>query len=116
MPSLSELRAELKEMRKQSLGHAPVSRMRKGDISAQIEHLKRMRGETPAAAAVPSAPAAKSRAAVESIKEAKKHEFPVMPAAKAAPKAASKTTSKATSKVSKAELRKMLEELSSDEE
>jgi len=112
MPSLSELRAELKELRKASLGAAPVSRMKKSDISAQIEHLKRMRGETPAVAAVPSAPAKVSRAAVESIKEAKKHEFPVAPAKKSvkAPAAPEKK------KMSKAALREMLDALTSDEE
>ena len=116
MPSLSELRAELKELRKSSLGEKPVSRMKKGDISEQIEHLRRMRGETPAAAAVPSAPLRKSKAAVESIKEAKAAEFPVMPAPKGA-KAAPKKAAAAPVKASKMDrLMKMLEEMSSDEE
>lgn len=108
MPSLSELRAELKELRKNNLGEKPVSRMKKSDISEQIEHLRRMRAETPAAAAVPSAPLRKSKAAVETLKEAKAAEFPVMPAAKAKAPAAKKP-----SKMER--LMKMLEE-SSDEE
>jgi len=122
MPSLSELRAELKELRKSSLGERPVSRMTKGDISAQIEHLKRMRGETPAAAAVPSAPLRKSVAAVESVKEAKASEFPIMPApAKkaAAPKKAAAAAAAAAAPAKKSSkmdrLMKMLEELSDSE-
>jgi len=126
MPSLSELRAELKELRKSSLGEKPVSRMKKGDISEQIEHLRRMRGETPAAAAVPSAPLRKSKAAVESIKEAKMSEFPVMPAPRVtAPKApslkasapsAKKMAAAAPKKPSKMDrLMRMLEEMSDDE-
>lgn len=121
MPSLSELRAELKELRKSSLGERPVSRMTKGDISAQIEHLKRMRGETPAAAAVPSAPLRKSVAAVETIKEAKASEFPIKPVsakkAPAPPKAAKKAVAdapeKKTSKM--ARLMRMLDEMSDSE-
>ncbi len=118
MPSLSELRAELKELRKSSLGERPVSRMTKGDISAQIEHMKRMRSETPAVAAVPSAPLRKSKAAVETIKEAKATEFPIMPAPRtAAPKRGMKAPAAADKKPSKMErLMKMLEESSSDEE
>ena len=116
MPSLSELRAELKELRKSSLGEKPVSRMKKGDISEQIEHLRRMRGETPAAAAVPSAPLRKSKAAVESIKEAKMSEFPVMPAPKGAAAGAKKMAAAAPKKESKMDrLMKMLEEMSDDE-
>lgn len=49
------------------------------DISEKFDHLRLKREETPAVAAVPSAPQKKSNAAVESIKEAKKHEFPVAP-------------------------------------
>ena len=79
MPSAAaELRAELRALRKEHV--KPVSRMRMGDIAAEIQKLKGVREETPAPAAVPSAPIKKSKAAVESVKEAKKAEFPVMPA------------------------------------
>lgn len=121
MPSLSELRAELKELRKSSLGERPVSRMKKSDISEQIEHLRRIRGETPAAAAVPSVPLRMSKAAVETVKEAKASEFPVMPAPKApslkapAP-SAKKMAAPAPKKSSKMDrLMKMLEEMSDSE-
>ena len=81
MPSLSELRAELKELRKANLGERPLSRMTNKDISEQIQGLRRMREETPAPAATPSTPAEKTRRApaVESIKEAKASEFPTAP-------------------------------------
>ena len=75
--SLKEMREELRALRKESV--KPVSRMKKGDISAELQKLKSMREETPASAAVPSAPLRKSRSAVETIKEAKAKEFPVAP-------------------------------------
>jgi hypothetical protein len=53
--------------------------MKKEDISREIERLKVGREETPAVAATPSAPLKKSKSAVESIKEAKRAEFPMMP-------------------------------------
>lgn len=124
--SLADLRKELRELRKEHM-KAP-SRMRKGDISAEIERLRGRREETPAAAAVPSAPVRKSRAAVESIKEAKAAEFPVKPDSdaratapkkpfalkaradnKGAPKAAPKSA------LTKAALRAMLDEMTDDE-
>jgi len=126
MPSLAELRAELKELRKASVEHGPVSKMRKADVSAALEKLRVAREETPAPAATPSAPPKRTQPAAVSIKEAKKSEFPVMPGGttkgeerktarkayepKAAPKAAPKK------KMTKAALRAMLDELSSDEE
>jgi hypothetical protein len=81
--SLAELRKELRELRKEHM-KAP-SRMRKGDISAEIERMRGNREETAAAASVPSAPMRKSIAAVESIKEAKAAEFPVRPSHEAEP-------------------------------
>ncbi len=77
MPSAAELKAELRSLRKESL--KPVSRMKVADIAAEIQKLKGHREETPAVAAVPSAPIKKSKAAVESIKEAKASEFPMKP-------------------------------------
>jgi len=72
------MRDELRELRK-ATGQRPISKMRKEDISREIERLKVGREETPAVAAVPSAPLKKSKSAVESIKEAKRAEFPMMP-------------------------------------
>lgn len=104
-----ELRAELRALRKEH--HKPISKMPKEDISKEIERLKGMREETPAAAAVPSAPPRKQKAAVETIKEAKAAEFPVAPAPK---KAAAAGSSKSKAK---AKLMKMLAAMeSSDEE
>lgn len=74
---LPSLRKHLRELRKQT--HKPISRMRKADISSEIEKLKLAREETPYPAAVPSAPIKKSKAAVETVKQAKATEFPVVP-------------------------------------
>lgn len=72
------MRDELRELRK-STGHRPISKMKKEDISREIERLKVGREETPAVASVPSAPLKKSVSAVENIKEAKRAQFPVKP-------------------------------------
>ena len=77
MPSAADLKAELRELRKEAV--KPVSRMRVADIAAEIQKLKGQREETPAVAAVPSAPPKKQRSAVKTIKEAVQHEFPMMP-------------------------------------
>ena len=63
----------------------PVSRMKKGDISSEIEKLRVGREETPAPAAVPSAPVRKSKSAVETVKQAKAMEFPTAPGPAATP-------------------------------
>jgi hypothetical protein len=76
--SAAELRAELRALRKEHV--KPISRMRMGDISAEIEKLKVGREETPSAAAVPSARPRQMAPAVESVKKAKAAEFPVAPA------------------------------------
>lgn len=76
--SASELRAELRALRKEKV--KPVSRMRVGDISSEIERLRGAREETPAVSAIPSAPPRKLRAAAETVKQAKRSEFPVAPA------------------------------------
>ena len=80
--SLHDMRNELRALRKDAV--KPVSKMRKGDVSAEIEKLKGMRESTPASASIPSAPVRKSKAAVESIKAAKASEFPIAPAPKGA--------------------------------
>jgi hypothetical protein len=75
--SLSEMRAELRELRKSHPDHKPVSKMRKGDVSEMIQRLKAGREETPAVASVTSAPAKMYKSAVESVKTARAEEFPV---------------------------------------
>ena len=120
------MQKELRELRKASAAHKAVSRMRKSDISAEIQKLKGMREETPAVAAVPSAPLKKSKSAVESVKEAKKMEFPIKPEDKMEkPKPISKRmavgkSSAASGDADKkkdkmARLMKMLEEMSDEE-
>jgi len=52
MPSASELRAELKALRAEN-GSKPLSKMRKSDISEEIERLNCMRQTTPAVASFP---------------------------------------------------------------
>ena len=85
MPShdLKSLREELRMLRKEKV--KPVSRMKKGDISAEIESMRVAREETPHAAAVPSAPVRKYKAAVETVKEAKSMEYPTAPGPLATP-------------------------------
>ena len=79
MPSASELRAELKALRKEHPDHMPVSKMKKGDVSALIQRLKQRVEETPPVASVKSADAKTYKSAVESVKKAKETEFPLMP-------------------------------------
>ena len=120
--SAAELRKELRELRKEHV--KPVSRMRVGDISAEIEKLRMAREETPSVASVPSAPPRKLKAAAESIKQAKAAEFPVAPAdsgtkkgmpRKTARKAYEDTPSeKKKSSGTKAKLMKMLAAMDSD--
>lgn len=117
--SLKDMKAELRELRKAHPEYAPVSRLKKADVSAQLERLKVSRETTPPVASTEGAPAKKSKMAVETIKEAKAKEFPMKPAPKEtkivkggeAPKAESK---KKSSKLAK--LMKMVEAMSSDEE
>jgi hypothetical protein len=88
MPDLSELRKELRELRKAQV--KPVSRMRKGDISQEIDKLRGNLSEIPNIAQLPSrVPPRKQETDVQTIKEAREHEFPVRPAkeGKSAPKA-----------------------------
>ena len=77
MPSAKELRDELRSLRKEHV--KPISKLRVADISAEIQKLKGHREETPLPAATASPPIKMSRAAVETIQEAKASEFPVRP-------------------------------------
>ena len=115
--SLKDMRDELRALRKEHV--KPVSRMKKGDISSEIEKLKAVRSDTPAVAAVPSAPLKKSRSAVESIKAAKSSEFPVKPETTAAPKKkmmAPAAAEKPKKKSMEEKLKMALAALESDEE
>jgi hypothetical protein len=75
--SAAELRAELKALRKEHPDHAPVSKMKKKDVSDLIQRLKMGREETPLPAATGGAPPKMYESAVESIKKAKASEFPL---------------------------------------
>ena len=114
--SAADLRKQLKELRK--LNVPPLSKMKKADISAEIQRLGGKTETTPHSAATPSPPPKQRTPAVGSIKEAKAKEFPVKPAeGKAAkmPKAAPAEAPK--KKASKMErLMAALAEMSSDEE
>ena len=79
--SVADMRKELKELRKASKEHMPVSKMKKGDIAAELEKLKAKRETTPAPAAVPSAAPRKMVAKAANVKESKAKEHPVAPAA-----------------------------------
>jgi hypothetical protein len=120
----SELVSELRALRKEQV--KSISKMKMGDTASEIERLKVMRAEVPPVASIPSVPESKSRMkpAVESVKSAKREEFPVMPSKakeskrkKSAlpPKAPSKKKS-APIKKSKAERMAELEAETSDEE
>ena len=52
MPSASELRAELKALRAEN-GNKPLSKMRKSDISDEIERMNNLRQVTPSVASFP---------------------------------------------------------------
>jgi len=121
--SAAELRAELRALRKEK--HKPISRMRLGDISAEIEALKVHREETPAPAATPAGRPRQMAPAVTSIKKAKAAEFPVEPASegtkkgmprKTARKAYEDTPAEKKKGGTKAKLLKMLAAMESDDE
>ena len=115
MSDLAEMRKQLRELRKDSV--KPVSRMRKGDISAEIEKLRMMRETTAAPAAVPSSRPRAMAPSVESVKKAKSAEFPVKPSKES--KALGKSIEAAGTKKKGSKLErmmKMIEEMSSSDE
>lgn len=75
--SAKEAREHLRELRKEHV--KPVSRMGKRDVLEEIERLKVRREEIPPVAATPAAPSKKMNPMVESIKDAKRMEFPSAP-------------------------------------
>lgn len=119
--SLADMRKELRELKKTH--ERPISRMKKGDISAELERLRHHREVTAPVASTPSAPPKAMKSSVESVKEAKRKEFPVAPvdvpkkAAKAPKPTAGKVKDVVASKVkmSKKDLMAMIASLSDDE-
>ena len=109
------MRKELREMRKDLV--KPVSRMKKGDISHEIEALRQRRETTPAPATLPSAPPKGMKPDVENIKDVKKSVFMKpkdMPKKEGAekPKAEKMPKAEGKAKMSKKDmLMKMLAEL-----
>ncbi len=114
MSDLKSMREELRALRKDHV--KPVSRMRKGDISSELNRLRNMREETPAVASYSNVKAPRQVSSVEGIHEAKASEFPVeperakkqMPKAlvRPAPKVAAAKAAKGAKAAPKAELKK----------
>ena len=116
MSSLKELRDELRQLRKESPSHKPISKLKKGDVSAEIQRMREMREETAPVAATRGAGRKVSIAASESVKEAKAAEFPVKPSKAAVKMEKPKAAPAAPARMSKAILRRMVDELTSDED
>jgi len=70
------MRKALRELRKEHV--KPVSKMKKADISAELERLKGRLETHPSIAQDTDVPK-KMKPSTESIKEAKRHEFPAEP-------------------------------------
>ena len=119
--SLAEMRKELRELKK--MHEKPVSRLKKADVSAEIERLRYHREIVAAAAAVPSAPPKAMKSSVENVKEARAKEFPMKPSElpKKPTKAPKPTGGKVKDvvaekvKMSKKDLMRMIADLSDDE-
>jgi hypothetical protein len=91
---MSDLRAELRDLRKKSPAHMSVSKMKLKDIAMEIGML-RTRLETSPSIAHDGGKSKKPMKGTESVKEAKKAEFPVEPAGDMeAPKASKKKAEK----------------------
>ena len=112
MSSLKEMRDELRRMRKET--SKPISKMRKGDVAAEIQRMREMREETAPVAATRGTVNKKVAPATESIKKAKESEFPVKPSKATVKMEEPKATPKP--RISKSVLRRMVDELTSDEE
>jgi hypothetical protein len=74
--SAAELKAELKALRKEHPDYTPVSKMKKGDVSALIQRLKAGREETPNVAATGAQEP--KVATVETIQHAKESMAPTV--------------------------------------
>jgi hypothetical protein len=115
-----ELEDQLRELRKAE-GAKPISKMKAVDISAEIERMKNRVETVPASRQNPERPTPRKDSAVETIQEAKQSEFPTKPSKQATSevknvirKRGTPATPKATG-MSKAQLMKMLSEVSDDE-
>ena len=117
MSDLKAMREELRKLRKES--QKPVSRMKKADISAEIERMKVKREETPPVASTEGAKPKKMAPSVETVKMAKAKEFPVAPTeskAKSSKKSAPTEAPAPKKKDSKLKrLMKMMEAMSESE-
>jgi hypothetical protein len=71
------------------------------DFGNKIEMLRVVREETPFPAMVQSSPPSRVRSAVETVQEAKQHEFPVAPGAGAAAPAAAQKKKRSKPSVKK---------------
>ena len=92
MVSAKELRDELRNLRKDAV--KPISKMKKEDVAKEIEKLRGTRAETAPVASTPMGPIKASKSAVESVKEAKRSEFPVQPAGEEKKKTGTKSMKK----------------------
>jgi hypothetical protein len=92
---MSDLRAELRELRKKSASHMSVSKMKLKDVALEVGKLRSHLESMPSIGLDGGASKKAMKGAVESVKEAKKAEFPVEPAGDhEAPKAAKKKAEK----------------------
>jgi hypothetical protein len=112
--SVKEAREHLRELRKEHV--KPVSKMGKRDVLEEIERLKVRREITPPVAATPAAPSKKMNPMVESIKEAKKMEFPVAPESESKKGGVRKTARKAYEAPTKSEVKEEMKMLEHKEE
>jgi hypothetical protein len=101
--SLADMKAELRELRKAHV--KPVSRMRKGDISVELNKLREMRETTPAVKATPSASKKMLKNVVMTDKQANE-EFPTVSKGKG------KGVPEKKKGISKSDLMKMLADMS----
>lgn len=93
---MSDLRAELRELRKKSSAHMSVSKMKLKDVALEVGKLRGHLESSPSIGHDGGASKKAMKGTVESVKEAKKAEFPVAPAGDhEAPKAAKKKAEKA---------------------
>jgi hypothetical protein len=77
---MSDLRSELRELRKKSPAHMSVSKMKMKDIAMEVGKLRAHLESSPSIAHDGSKSKKPMKGTVESVKEAKKAEFPVEPA------------------------------------
>ena len=74
---MSDLRAELRELRKKSASHMSVSKMKLKDVALEVGKLRSHLESMPSIGLDGGASKKAMKGAVESVKEAKKAEFPV---------------------------------------